>query len=322
MSSDLIPRQSDSMQVIARELARDPQLASLHTRRTYTGALAHFEQWRSGRPMTKMLVEEYAAYLHAQGQAPATINHKLSAVRWWARRVADLAAEDPRADPEQVAIITRQAERVASVGNVKGDSRQRGRHVPDGEIKAILEVCAKDPTPAGVRDAAMLALAFATGMRRAEIAQLERGDVADIPDGYDITVKHGKRQKVRTVALFGGARDYMRDWLEVRGDEPGPLFLAILKSGRVQAQGIGTRAMQKILDKRAAEAGIPEATGWHDARRTLAGNLLDQGTDIATVQKILGHSSPVTTAGYDRRPEAARRRALQGVHLPYLRRKD
>jgi integrase/recombinase XerD len=172
-----------------------------------------------------------------------------------------------------------------------------------------------------VRDAAMLALAFATGMRRAEIAHLQRDDLAEIPQGYEFTVRQGKGQKSRTVALFSGARDYMRDWLEMRGESPGPLFWAILKSGRVLQRGIGTRAMQKILEKRADQAGVTDLTGWHDARRTLAGALLDNGVDLATVQKILGHNSPVTTAAYDRRPEEARRKALQALHIPYLRRR-
>ena len=59
---------------------------------------------------------------------------------------------------------------------------------------------------------------------------------------------------------------------------------------------------------------------WHDARGPLAGELLDAGADLATVQKILGHSSPVTASAYDRRPEETRRKALRGLHLPYLRR--
>ena len=67
MTGELITRQSDSMQAITRELARDPQLASAHTKRTYTGALADFEAWRNGRPMTKTLVEAYAAHLQALG---------------------------------------------------------------------------------------------------------------------------------------------------------------------------------------------------------------------------------------------------------------
>ena len=69
--------------------------------------------------------------------------------------------------------------------------------------------------------------------------------------------------------------------------------------------------------KRAEAAGIA-ALGWHDARRTLAGNLLDAGVDLALVQRVLGHASPATTAAYDRRPEDARRKAQRKVTVPYL----
>ena len=105
MTGDLIPVQTglQSLQaaplpIIERELKRDPQLASEHTRRTYWGALSEFMAWLDGRPMTDATVEEYAALLHDQGrgQAPATVNHKLSAIRWWAnrlkRRLAGMAA--------------------------------------------------------------------------------------------------------------------------------------------------------------------------------------------------------------------------------------
>jgi hypothetical protein len=56
-------------------------------------------------------------------------------------------------------------------------------------------------------------------------------------------------------------------------------------------------------------------------RRTTAGDLLDVGADIVTVQKILGHSSPATTARYDRRPEETKRKAISLLHVPYQRNK-
>lgn len=47
--------------------------------------------------------------------------------------------------------------------------------------------------------------------------------------------------------------------------------------------------------------------------------MIDLGVDIVTVQKLLGHASPVTTAHYDRRGEAAKRKAASLLHTPYGR---
>jgi site-specific recombinase XerD len=319
-SGAILAPEGDLLAVIEGELAQDPRLASAHSRRTYRGALADFENWRAGRPVTKTLVEAYATHLRDRGQAGSTINHKLAAVRWWVRRMADRAADEPGLRAAKRRDIIAQAERAASVANVKGEAPQRGRHVPDGEIRALLQACAQDDRPAGVRDCALIAFAFGTGARRAEIAGLELADVAQAEngDGYEVTIR-GKGNKTRQVSVYGGAGQYLADWLAIRGDAPGPLFLAILKSGEILAEGLSTQALYSMLKRRAAEAGIA-ALGWHDARRTYAGELLDAGVDLAMVQRILGHASPSTTAGYDRRPDTERRKAQRRVTVPYLRR--
>lgn len=60
-----------------------------------------------------------------------------------------------------------------------------------------------------------------------------------------------------------------------------------------------TRAISTILKKRAAQAGV-KAFSPHDFLRTLVGDLLENGADIATVAKLAGHASLTTTARYDR----------------------
>ena len=72
-----------------------------------------------------------------------------------------------------------------------------------------------------------------------------------------------------------------------------------------------------MLRKRAAQAGVDEMTP-HDLRRTMVGDMLDAGADLATVQKVCGHASPTTTARYDRRPEEAKRKAAGLLHVPYF----
>ena len=129
---------------------------------------------------------------------------------------------------------------------------------------------------------------------------------------------------MRRLKLYNGALRYLSDWLAVRGTEAGPLFTAINKGGKLAKTGsvypgITPNGLAKMLAKRLVAAGIVADTTWHDFRRTFAGNLLDNGADLSTVQKLMGHSSPATTGAYDRRDERTRDRALEGLHVPYLR---
>ena len=70
-----------------------------------------------------------------------------------------------------------------------------------------------------------------------------------------------------------------------------------------------------ILEKRFKAAKVKPFTP-HDLRRTFAGEMLDAGVDLVTVQKLMGHASPVTTSRYDRRDEQTKMDAATKIHFP------
>ena len=304
---------------VTEELQRDPHIRSPHTRANYAADLARFDAWRAGRSLTKGLVEEYAAHLQRVGYAPRTINRALAAVRWWIRRradrVADLAATNPTQRGERDEIL-RMAARVAMVEDVDGSRPQVGRHIPAGELEALLRACHDDPGPAGLRDGAMIALAYSCGLRRAEVAGLILGDITRTsPETADLVI-HGKGEKARVAFVYNGAHTWLIKWLAMRGPQAGALFCEITRWAAIKESGISGEAMRQALEKRRAAAGVNPLT-WHDFRRTFATDLLGRGCPLVVVQKLMGHSSPTTTGGYDRSAESTWRAAVRELYVPF-----
>jgi len=244
----------------------------------------------------------------AQDHAAGTVNKMLSALRQVLKRAWRLG------------LMSREDyARAADVEGVKGETLPAGRSLSGGELDALMTACAEDATAAGARDGAMLALLYSCGLRRAELAALTMADL-DAEAGK-LTI-HGKGNKARLAHVVNGADAALDDWLTVRGLDDGPIFCPIDKGGNLHAgEGITAQAVYNMLDKRTSQAGLTETASPHDFRRTFVGDLLDAGADIATVQHLAGHANVTTTTRYDRRPEAAKRKAASLLHIPYRRRK-
>lgn len=254
-------------------------------------------------PWYKVRVDQVAALRAelAQRFAPNTANKILSALKGVLRaswRMGLMSAED--------------LYRCVDVRPVRGGALERGRSLTQNELKTLFAVCAQDPTPRGRRDAAMLACLY--GCRRSEPVALDLADYD--PDSGRLRIRAAKGGKQRDVFLTNGAKRAMDDWLAVRGTEPGPLLTRVDCCGRVVMKRLSDTSLYVRCRSLAREAGVAPFSP-HDLRRTFAGDMLDAGADVALVQQLMGHASVVTTVGYDRRPEQARRRAAGLVGVPY-----
>jgi site-specific recombinase XerD len=240
------------------------------------------------------------------GYKPNTANRMLAALRGVLKQawLLGLVSADDYQRAIQLAPIT-------------GETLPAGRELSPGEIGALMIDCINDPTPGGARDAAIIGLMYAAGLRREEVINI---DLADYDQQTGRLVVRGKRSKERAAYLVNGAADALADWLTLRGQEPGPLFMAINKGGRLLAgRRMTPQAVYHILAARAERAGVADFSP-HDLRRTFVSDLLEAGADIATVAKMAGHSNIQTTARYDRRPEQAKQAAAKLLHIPYRRR--
>lgn len=144
-----------------------------------------------------------------------------------------------------------------------------------------------------LRDKAILETFFSTGLRLSELCNLSR--YIDLKRG-EITVR-GKGDKLRVVFLSNGAKDAIGQYLAKRGDANEALFVSLSRSGEVIGK-ITPRAVERLIETRAKEAGITKRIHPHQLRHSFATDLLINGADLRSVQELLGHSNISTTQIY------------------------
>ena len=146
-----------------------------------------------------------------------------------------------------------------------------------------------------LRDAAVLELFYATGIRVSELCGL---DPVHLDHGRRTVRVRGKGDKERTVPVGVPALAAVDRWLAA-----GRPALATAASGSALFLGVrggrlDPRTARRIVHERLREAGATRDTGPHGIRHSVATHLLEGGADLRSVQEILGHSSPATTQIY------------------------
>ena len=290
----LPPEMATALAAFERHLRAERSL-SPHTVRAYLGDVSSLLEHahRAGVPKPADLdathLRGWLARQHASGAARTTLARRGAAARTFtafAHRQGWLAT-DP--GPQ--------------LGTLK--TRRTLPHVlRQDEMRAVLDTAARHaetpaPTQAqaavALRDAALLELLYATGIRVSELCELTPGSF----DHARRTVRvRGKGDKERTVPVGLPAlravvawQDQGRPALARAGSGPA-LFLGV-RGGRLDP-----RTARRIVHQRLREGGATRETGPHGLRHSAATHLLEGGADLRSVQEILGHSSPATTQIY------------------------
>jgi integrase/recombinase XerC len=228
-------------------------------------------------PMAHELVTNYRGALLARHLSPATVNRRLSALRTvlklgsamgmvpWKLEVPNVEAAPYRdmAGPGEFAFSKMLAERMG-----------RGAR--------------------GVRDVAILQLLRNPGLRRGEVASLDLEHYRREPPALFVM---RKRQVQRLwVTIPEGVRDALEHWIEVRGDDPGPLFTAMdPKNFGHRLTGAALYYMVSRLGNRAA--GVK--TRPHGLRHTGASTVARESNgNVIMVQRFLGHKDPRVSMRY------------------------
>jgi len=155
------------------------------------------------------------------------------------------------------------------------------------EISQLLEASKLNP-----KHHAIVATLYSTGLRIAELVNLK---VADIDkENMLIHVRQGKGGKDREVQLSESLRGILRNYYRSCLVKPTSfLFPSSRNEGHLDKSGI-----QRIIPSLAKKAGIKKPVSPHTLRHCFATHLLEDGTDLRTIQVLLGHSNINTTAIY------------------------
>ncbi|NJO59361.1 MAG: tyrosine-type recombinase/integrase [Richelia sp. RM2_1_2] len=212
-------------------------------------------------------------------------------------------------------LMTReQYARAADIGTIKGKSPLKGRSLNASEVFKLWENSLNDNSNLGARDAALLGI-LSVGLRRSEVTNLNLSNFKSRT--RSLSIERSKSNSERTLYLPKQAVEVIKQWLVIRGKDPGYLLYPLNKGHKIIHRKMSDQGILRALQRRGERAGVKGFTP-HDFRRTFISDLLDLGVDIITVQKLVDHASPNTTANYDRRGEKTKKQAVDLLNLPNI----
>ncbi len=254
---------------------------------------AYLGPQRPLRAVTSSQIRLYIAHLFdTHGYDSRTVCRKLSSIRALYRFLKVTGVLD--ADPAVA---------------IPGPSVAKRKPTPlkvDEVMRLLRTSLAGRTDEARLRDAAILELFYASGIRRAELASIRLANL----DLSERTIRiTGKGNKERTVVINRTAAAAIEAYLRVRPQRADPaLFLG--RGGR----GLTPKHVWRIFRNIYRVSGLQKHASPHTLRHSFATHLVENGVDLETVRELLGHESLATTGVYLQLAMGHKRRAYDEAH--------
>lgn len=243
----------------------------------------------SPKGVTSKVIRDYRLWLNRQpglmseGNKPQTLskktqNYHLIALRVFLKYLHRRGIESLSSERIELARVSERDLDLISI-----EELERLLAAPKGsDLKAL-------------RDAALLALLFSTGLRVSELCSLNN----DIDLSRDEFSVRGKGGRVRVVFLSERAKEVLKCYLAKRVDMDDALFAQLgTNTAGAESLRLTPRSVERIVKHHAIRAGISKKVTPHVIRHSFATDLLQNGADLRAVQVMLGHANIATTQIY------------------------
>jgi len=275
---------------------------SVNTRRAYRADWADFQAWcesvnLQALPASPATAARYLAWLADQGLRASTIERRAAAIRY----AHKAASHEPPTNAEAVKATMRGIRRTLRQAPVRKAPATAAR------VAAMLERL--PGTIAGLRDRALLLIAFAAALRRSELVDLNVNDVERHKDGIVLEIRSSKTDQEgrgARIPVPNGVRfkpvATLDAWLAAAKISEGPLFRPIDRHGNIGARALTDRSVARVIKRAAKAAGLDEKLfSGHSPRAGFVTQALDDKVDPLKIMGITRHAKVDTLRIYDRR---------------------
>ena len=289
------------------QLSRAMRSLTKQTRATYRSTLRRLDKWLDGRPLTDTLLADWCDTLHHQGKAPASAQMVVNAARF---RAGALQTDNPAGNETRRALkmLTREG---------AGRGRGRARPLTGVQVESLIQRVETLGTAYAIRDAAIIAICFYSGLRISEAVSLNVDDltITDADTDGLIRLRQSKSDQAGRgvpVAFPRNAVKRVVGWIEVAGISSGPVFRPFANAAeggyRITGRRLGKAMAALNVKKRAASFGYKITS--HSLRRSFAQFLDAKGFGTHSIMQAGRWKSSAMVARYCANQEVLRSKTL------------